>query len=49
MAQVVPTKNPATTCDSVCCRSIIRALPTTPASSSTMQSHHSGLKSKATE
>ena len=49
IAQAVPIRNPATTCDSVCCRSIVQALPTAPAIISTRQSHHSGLKLKATE
>ncbi len=32
MAQAAPTRKPVTTCESECCRSIMRAVPTAPAS-----------------
>ena len=49
MAQANPTKKPATTCDKVCWRNIMRAVPTIPASNKTNDSHHIGLKAKAME
>ena len=49
MAQAAPTRKPVTTCESECWRSIMRAVPTAPASISTKQSHHRGLKEKAME
>ena len=49
MAQMMPTINPITTCERVCCRKIMRAVPTAPASNKTRQSHQIGLKEKAME
>ena len=48
-AQTSPTKNPVTTCESECCRRIMRADPTIPARSITKDSHHIGLNEKAIE
>ena len=40
---------PATTCDSECCRNIMRLVPTVPAKTRMTQNHHSGLKAKSME
>ena len=37
---------PTTTCDSECCRRIMRLVPTAPESTITKQNHHIGLKVK---
>ena len=39
----MPRRKPATTCDKVCWRKIIRLLPSKPAKSSTRHTHHTGL------
>ena len=43
-ALMIPKKNPAVTCVSVCCRNIMRLEPTIPDAMMTKQSHHTGLK-----
>ena len=48
-AQISPTKNPATTCESECWRKIMRAVPTIPANINTKHSHHKGLNEKPIE
>ena len=48
-AHIVPTINPTITCARVCCRSIIRLVPTTPPIITTTDSHHDGLKMKMCE
>ena len=45
-AQTIPTRNPATTCQSECWRSIMRLVPTSPPTINTKQSHHTGLNMK---
>ena len=45
-AQAMPTRNPATTCQSECWRSIMRLVPTNPPTINTKQSHQTGLNMK---
>lgn len=44
-----PMRNPTSTWVSVCCLSIMRLLPTTPATRKMTHSHHIGLKTKSSE
>ena len=43
-AQIKPTQKPATTCERLCWRRIMRQVPSRPATKNTRQSHHTGLK-----
>ena len=45
-ATIRPTRKPVVTCDNVCCRKIMRLVPTIPPNIRVIHNHHVGLKAK---